>query len=51
MNGSSKGSFFYSLVTRKTREQEFAEKRQLFLTEQGYEYNICDAQQIMENEQ
>jgi len=31
---------FYSLVTRDTREQEFAARRQLFLTEQGYRYEI-----------
>ncbi len=31
---------FYSLVTRDTRDQEFAAKRQLFLTEQGYRYDI-----------
>ena len=34
---------FYSLVTRDTRDQEFAAKRQLFLTEQGYSYEIHDA--------
>ena len=33
---------FYSLVTSHTSEQEFALKRQLFLTEQGYHYNIID---------
>ncbi len=33
---------FYSLVTRETREQEFSEKRQRFLTEQGYAYEIVD---------
>ena len=33
---------FYSLVTRGTREQEFAAKRQRFLTEQGYQYEILD---------
>ena len=33
---------FYSLVTRETREQEFADKRQRFLTEQGYAYEIQD---------
>ena len=33
---------FYSLVTRETREQEFAEKRQRFLAEQGYAYEIVD---------
>jgi hypothetical protein len=27
-------------VTRESRDQEFAEKRQLFLTEQGYHYTI-----------
>ncbi|MBU1078031.1 MAG: DEAD/DEAH box helicase [Spirochaetes bacterium] len=31
---------FYTLVTRETTEQEFAFKRQLFLTEQGYKYVI-----------
>ncbi|MBN1867686.1 helicase-associated domain-containing protein [Candidatus Sumerlaeota bacterium] len=31
---------FYSLVTRETKDQDFAAKRQLFLTEQGYRYNI-----------
>ncbi len=31
---------FYSLVTRDTREQDFAMNRQLFLTEQGYSYII-----------
>ena len=34
---------FYSLVTRDTRDQEFAANRQLFLTEQGYRYTIRDA--------
>ncbi|WP_223066455.1 DNA repair helicase XPB [Paenibacillus caui] len=33
-------AFFYSLVSDQTREQEFAERRQLFLIEQGYEYKI-----------
>lgn len=31
---------FYTLVSADTREQEFAKKRQLFLTEQGYAYEI-----------
>ena len=31
---------FYSLVTRETRDQEFAANRQKFLTEQGYRYEI-----------
>jgi len=45
-NGST--AVFYSLVSRQTREQEFAEKRQLFLTEQGYEYEIEDGARILE---
>jgi DNA excision repair protein ERCC-3 len=35
-----KDSFFYSVVTRHTSEEEFAANRQKFLTEQGYKYNI-----------
>jgi len=34
---------FYSLVTRDSREEHFANNRQLFLTEQGYTYEIRDA--------
>jgi len=37
---------FYTLVTRDTREQDFAHHRQLFLTEQGYSYRILDATQL-----
>ncbi|RDE14006.1 MAG: helicase [Candidatus Thorarchaeota archaeon] len=39
------GSFarFYSLVTKDTRDMDFAAKRQLFLTEQGYQYVIASA--------
>jgi len=35
-------AMFYSLVTRDTCEQDFAMNRQLFLTEQGYNYIIMD---------
>jgi len=31
---------FYSVVTKNSRDQEFAANRQLFLTEQGYKYLI-----------
>jgi len=31
---------FYTIVTRDTVDQEFALKRQMFLTEQGYQYEI-----------
>lgn len=39
---------FYSLVTDDSRDQEFASKRQLFLTEQGYSYEIVEAADLME---
>jgi len=38
---------FYTLVTRDTRELDFAHHRQLFLTEQGYSYNIADAAELL----
>jgi DNA excision repair protein ERCC-3 len=38
--GERNVSYFYSLVSRDTTEQEFARNRQLFLTEQGYSYRI-----------
>jgi DNA excision repair protein ERCC-3 len=31
---------FYTLVTRDTKDQDFAANRQMFLTEQGYRYEI-----------
>ncbi|MDA8205914.1 MAG: helicase-associated domain-containing protein [Thermaerobacter sp.] len=34
---------FYSVVSEDTKEQEFAQKRQLFLCEQGYRYEIAHA--------
>lgn len=33
-------AYFYTIVSHETTEQEFASKRQLFLCEQGYEYQI-----------
>ncbi|MFO0802767.1 MAG: DNA repair helicase XPB [Gemmataceae bacterium] len=38
---------FYSLVTRDTRELDFAHHRQMFLTEQGYSYEILDEKEIV----
>ena len=40
-------AYFYSIVTRDTRDQEFAANRQLFLTEQGYRYLIEDAEGLL----
>ncbi|NLG18692.1 MAG: DEAD/DEAH box helicase [Fibrobacter sp.] len=37
---SEETAVFYSIVTRESKELDFAMKRQLFLTEQGYAYEI-----------
>jgi DNA excision repair protein ERCC-3 len=37
---------FYAVVTLGSRDQEFAQKRQLFLTEQGYSYEIIEATEL-----
>jgi len=39
---------FYSVVTLGSRDQEFSEKRQLFLTEQGYSYEIVEFAHMLE---
>ena len=38
-----RGAHFYTLVSRDTREEEFAHHRKLFLTEQGYSYQVVVA--------
>jgi len=43
-NGSA--ASFYAVVTLGSRDQEFAQKRQLFLTEQGYSYEIIESSQL-----
>ncbi len=40
-------AYFYSIVTRDTRDQDFSANRQLFLTEQGYRYIIEDAEELL----
>ncbi len=37
---------FYTLVTRDTVDQDFAQNRQRFLAEQGYAYTILDAGEL-----
>ncbi len=37
---------FYSLVARDTIDQDFAQNRQRFLSEQGYSYRIIDADDV-----
>jgi len=39
-------AIFYSIVTRDSREEHFANNRQLFLTEQGYTYEIRDISRL-----
>ena len=41
---------FYTLVSHDTVEQEFALKRQLFLCEQGYSYNILDQEDFADED-
>jgi DNA excision repair protein ERCC-3 len=36
---------FYTLVSRETKEEDFAARRQLFLAEQGYRYRVLHAEQ------
>lgn len=38
---------FFTLVTRDTRELDFAHHRQMFLTEQGYSYEILDEKDVI----
>jgi DNA excision repair protein ERCC-3 len=38
---------FYTVVSRDTNEQEFAARRQRFLAEQGYAYDIVDAADVL----
>ena len=41
-------AWFYSLVTRETKDQDYATHRQLFLAEQGYRYEIHDHSELLE---
>jgi DNA excision repair protein ERCC-3 len=45
--GEGGDAHFYTLVTRDTRELDFAHHRQMFLTEQGYSYEILDARDLL----
>jgi DNA excision repair protein ERCC-3 len=42
-----RGARFYSIVARDTIDQDFAQNRQRFLAEQGYAYQIIDADEIL----
>jgi DNA excision repair protein ERCC-3 len=45
--GGGGDAHFYTLVTRDTRELDFAHHRQMFLTEQGYAYEIRDEHEVL----
>ncbi len=42
-----RGARFYTLVSDESTEQDFAQHRQLFLTEQGYAYEIMNAASVI----
>ncbi|MEV6868907.1 DNA repair helicase XPB [Streptosporangium subroseum] len=44
------GARFYSVVSRDTVDQDFAAHRQRFLAEQGYAYQIIDADDVLAGE-
>ena len=44
--GSGRPVHFYSLVSLGTREPEYGRRRQRFLVDQGYEYEIMDAAEL-----
>ena len=43
-----RGATFYSVVSRDTVDQDFAQNRQRFLAEQGYSYKIIDADDVFQ---
>jgi DNA excision repair protein ERCC-3 len=43
-----RGATFYSVVSRDTVDQDFAQNRQRFLAEQGYSYRIIDADDVFQ---
>src|SRR5204863_7202940 len=49
--GPGNPALFYSIVTRDTVDQDFGVHRQLFLTEQGYRYEILDAEELASEEE
>jgi DNA excision repair protein ERCC-3 len=49
--GPGNPAHFYSLVTRDTVDQDFGVHRQLFLTEQGYRYEILDSEAFVSEEE
>jgi DNA excision repair protein ERCC-3 len=46
-SSGDENAHFFTLVTRDTRELDFAHHRQMFLTEQGYSYEILDEREVL----
>ena len=44
--GDGRTASFYTLIARDTVDQDFAQNRQRFLAEQGYSYQIVDAETL-----
>lgn len=44
-------AYFYTLVSEATQDQDYAEKRQRFLAEQGYAYTILPAESLLDLEE
>ncbi|MCX6439871.1 MAG: DEAD/DEAH box helicase [Actinobacteria bacterium] len=44
----SRSAKFYSVISRDTIDQDFAQNRQRFLAEQGYSYKIIDADDVFQ---
>ncbi len=45
---NGKQAHFYTVISRDTVDQDYASRRQLFLTEKGYKYIIVDEQGMVE---
>ncbi|CAB4699285.1 unannotated protein [freshwater metagenome] len=43
-----RGAKFYSVISRDTIDQDYAQNRQRFLAEQGYSYKIIDADDVFQ---
>ncbi|MFM5904176.1 MAG: DNA repair helicase XPB [Microbacteriaceae bacterium] len=44
--GDGRQAWFYTIIARDTVDQDFAQNRQRFLAEQGYSYEIVDADSL-----
>ncbi|UOF89709.1 DEAD/DEAH box helicase [Fodinisporobacter ferrooxydans] len=47
-NAGGRPSYFYTLVTKQSLDQESSTRRQMFLTEQGYQYELRDFETLLQ---